>query len=163
VKLSSRARYALRMMVEIARQEGESTISLGIIAKQTKISRRYLDQLVQGLKQASLLRGVSGRSGGYQLTRPAGEIRVHEIIEAAIGPINVVDCVKHPESCARSSRCECRPVYSLLNRKIIQVLEAISLEELANRELLPPGQEIDLEGVACPSREKKAGTTLARE
>lgn len=152
LKFSSRARYALRMMVEFARQKGDDSISLGHVAKRTKISRRYLDQLVQGLKQASLIRGFSGRGGGYQLTRPAADIRVNEIIEAAIGPINVVDCVRHPEICLKAQQCECRPVYDLLNKKIIQVLEEVSLQDLANRDLLNPSQEFDLEGFACPSR-----------
>jgi len=152
VKFSSRARYALRMMVEIARQESSSSISLGQVAKKTKISRRYLDQLVQGLKQASLIRAVSGRGGGYQLTRPAAKIRVNEIIEAAIGPINVVDCVRHPEICLKAEQCECRPVYDLLNKKIIQVLGDVSLKDLANRDLLSSDQEADLEGFACPTR-----------
>lgn len=139
VKLSSRARYAVRMMIEIARSD-ERCVSLGYIAKRTKISRRYLEQLVHGLKQVSLVRGVSGRSGGYQLTRPASEILLSQIIESAIGPINIVDCVRQPEVCIKSDLCKCRWVYALINKRIVQVLERISLAELAAQGSLTEAQ-----------------------
>ena len=121
MKLSSRARYAVRMMIAIARESSEAHVSLGQIAKQTKISRRYLDQLAHGLKRVALIRGISGRRGGYQLTRPAEEITLAEIIESAIGPINIVDCVLEPDVCLQSDVCKCRWVYSSINGRIEEV------------------------------------------
>ena len=153
MKLTSRARYALRMMVEIAKHDGDSAVSLGHIAKRTKISRRYLDQLAQGLKRASLVRGLSGRGGGYQLTRPAEEIHLNDIIEAAIGPINIVDCVRQPEVCIKADLCECRWVYAVINQRIAQVLEEISLADLADRNALKSiCESLESEGTACPAR-----------
>lgn len=131
MKLTARARYALRMMVEIAKSNGDRSVSLGDIARRTRISRRYLDQLAQALKHASLVRGLSGRGGGYQLTRPSSQIQLGQIIEAAIGPINIVDCIKQPEICIKADLCECRWVYELINQRIAQVLEEISLADLA--------------------------------
>lgn len=132
MKLSTRARYALRMMLEIARREGQGPVSLGIVAEETEISRRYLDQLAMALKQGGLVRGRSGKGGGYVLTRPAVEITVGQIVEAAIGPVNVVECVRRPQTCASSDACECRAVYRLINERIRDVLDEITLANLAD-------------------------------
>ncbi|OGR14905.1 MAG: hypothetical protein A2341_18480 [Deltaproteobacteria bacterium RIFOXYB12_FULL_58_9] len=137
MKLSTRARYALRMMLEIARDPGDVPISLGTVAEKTEISRRYLDQLAIGLKRASLVRGRSGKGGGYQLTRSPKSISARQIIEAAIGPVNIVDCVGEPQTCLRSGGCECRSVYELINVRINDVLDEISLADLVDREGLP--------------------------
>jgi Rrf2 family protein len=141
------------MMVEIAKDSGDGAVSLGHIAKRTKISRRYLDQLAQGLKRASLVRGLSGRGGGYQLTRPPEEIHLNDIIEAAIGPINIVECVQQPEVCIKADLCECRWVYAVINQRIAQVLEEISLADLADRAALKSiCESLESESTACPAR-----------
>jgi Rrf2 family transcriptional regulator, iron-sulfur cluster assembly transcription factor len=131
MKLSTRARYALRMMVEIARRPGTDLVSLGDVADHIKISKRYLDQLAIALKSSSLIRSMRGRGGGYQLARRADDISVAQIIEAAIGPINVVECVRHPEACLKSDGCECRWVYQRINDGIVNLLNGMSLAELA--------------------------------
>jgi Rrf2 family protein len=131
MKLSTRARYALRMMVEIARRPGTDLVSLGDVALSTKISKRYLDQLAIALKSNSLIRSMRGRGGGYQLARRAADISVGQIIEAAIGPINVVECVRHPDTCLKSDGCECRWVYERINDGIVNLLNGMSLAELA--------------------------------
>lgn len=132
MKLSTRARYALRMMVEIATKPGTDPVSLGLVSENTKISKRYLDQLALALKTCSLMRSTRGRGGGYWLARPAEEISVGQIIEAAIGPINVVECVRCPELCLKSDYCECRRVYVRINEEIVKVLNGMSLAELAD-------------------------------
>jgi len=132
MKLSTRARYALRMMIEIAKRPGTDLVSLGHVAENTKISKRYLDQLALALKVSSLMRSMRGRGGGYRLARPAEQISVGEIIEAAIGPINVVECVRCPEICLKSDYCECRWVYERINNEIVKVLNGMSLAELAD-------------------------------
>ena len=96
------------------------------------MSKRYLDQLALALKVSSLMRSMRGRGGGYQLARPAEQISVGEIIEAAIGPINVVECVRCPEICLKSDYCECRWVYERINDEIVKVLNGMSLAELAD-------------------------------
>jgi len=141
VKLSTRARYALRMMVDIAKRPGPDPVTLREIAENTAISKPYLDQVAVGLKTSALIRSMRGRAGGYQLARPADEISVRQIIEAAIGPINVVDCVMRPEICDRSDCCECRWVYQQINDQITNLLNGMSLGELAGKELGSPGQD----------------------
>jgi Rrf2 family transcriptional regulator, iron-sulfur cluster assembly transcription factor len=139
MKLSTRARYALRMMVEIARRPGTDLVSLGDVAENTKISKRYLDQLAMALKGHSLMRAMRGRGGGYQIARPAEDISVGQIIEAAIGPINVVECVRRPETCLKSEWCECRWVYEKINDGIVSLLNGMSLADLVQMSKGVPG------------------------
>lgn len=133
MKLTTRARYALRSMIQIGRlcKEGEP-VSLATVSKLTSISRRYLEQLAISLKNAQLIKGVSGKGGGYVLAKPAEDIKIGEIIEAAIGPINIVDCVKQPESCLITDICECRVIYTLINDRITEVLNEFSLADLVD-------------------------------
>ena len=149
MKLSTRARYALRMMIEIAKRPGTDLVSLGRVAENTKMSKRYLDQLALALKVSSLMRSTRGRGGGYQLARPAEQISVCEIIEAAIGPINVVECVRCPEICLKSDYCEYRWVYERINNEIVNVLNNMSLAELADMSRGGPPQGSGSTG--CPA------------
>ncbi len=135
MKLSTRARYAMHLMLEVARRPTEAT-SLREVSERTRISRRYLDQLVIGLRHANLVKGQSGNGGGYRLTRAPREISIGEVIEAAIGPVNVVECVRHPETCLKADLCECRIVHSLLNERILELLHGISLADMASKQWL---------------------------
>ncbi len=147
MKLSTRARYALRAMITIAKTaNGSKPVSLQQVAGATQISRRYLEQLAIALKRARLLRGLSGKGGGYILARSPQEIKIGQIFDAAIGPMNIVECVAHPDQCLRSVFCECRAVYSLINRKITRVLNEISLADLANPETMKR-ISLELEGL----------------
>lgn len=137
MKLSTRARYALRMMMVFARHSGEhGVISLNEVSQEARISRRYLEQLVIGLKNGALIRGKSGKGGGYALAQPPDTIRLRQIVESAIGPINIVDCVLQPEICVKADMCECRMLYGLINHKITSVLDALVLADLVDRDKL---------------------------
>jgi len=131
MKLSTRGRYALRLMIDVARNgDDETPVSLTVVAQRTGISRGYLEQLAMVLRNARLLKAVSGRHGGYRLVRPAAEISVGDIIQASIGEVSVVDCVEDPAACDRSDTCESRVVYSLINKRISDVLQEYSLADL---------------------------------
>ena len=158
MKLSTRARYALRMMVAVARiTNGNGLVSLNKVSDETKISRRYLEQLVIGLKNGALIRGKSGKGGGYALAKPAREIKVRQIIESAIGPINIVDCVLDPEMCMKADDCECRMLYHLVNERIRTVLDELVLQDLIDK---GPLEEmlvaLDTAPAATSSRAKKS-------
>ena len=119
------------MMLEIARLGGEETpVSLATVSGRSHLSRGYLEQLALGLRNAGLLRGVCGKQGGYRLGRHPDEITIGQIIEAAIGPVNIVECVGDPLSCLRCDFCECRPVYVLMNRRISEVLNGFTLAQM---------------------------------
>ncbi len=133
MKISTRGRYALRMMLDVARNGGQETpVSLASVSERSGISHGYLEQVAFALRSAGLVRGVAGRHGGYKLARAAGKITIREIIEATIGPICVVDCIDEPEACPRADYCECRIVYALINLRIGEVLDEFSLADLAD-------------------------------
>ena len=129
--LTTRARYALRLMLDVAKNGGpEELVSLATASERTGLSRGYLEQLVAGLRSAGLVNSTAGRHGGYRLAKPPREISVAQVIEASLGPICVVECVGHPETCERADDCECRVFYSVINRRLSAMLEEYSLADL---------------------------------
>jgi Rrf2 family protein len=156
MKLSTRARYALRMMLDVARNGANGDpVSLTTVAERTDISRAYLEQVALGLRAARLLRGVSGRRGGYRLAAPPSEITVGQVLEASIGPICLVDCLEDAALCPRSEYCECRLVYGLINKRIADVLQAYTLADLLDPGWVRTFQEG--EGIEGPKRERTDG------
>ncbi len=153
MKLSTRARYALRMMLVFARHAGNGrAVSLNRVAEECDISRRYLEQLVIGLKNGELIRGKSGQGGGYSLSRQADQIKLREIVESAIGPISIANCVLHPEICDRSDTCSCRMLYQLLNNQITSTLDSLALSDLAdNHHMISLVSALDTEVSTVPS------------
>lgn len=119
-------------MLHISRLSNGKPVSLSVISKKTSISRRYLEQVIIPLKNASLLKGMSGRNGGYVLAKPKEQIRVGEIVEAAIGKISIVDCVSDPDTCMMADLCECRPLYNLINNKILEAMNEFTLADLSD-------------------------------
>jgi Rrf2 family protein len=131
MKLSTRARYALRLILDIAKEGGESRpISLAGAAERSNLSRGYLEQLALSLRAAGLLVGVSGRKGGYRLARPAAEITVGDVVKATIGEISIVPCLADASVCGHEESCETRLVYSLINSRIHQVLSEYTIADL---------------------------------
>ena len=114
--------------------EGDKLVHLREIADRNNLSKGYLEQLAVPLKNAQLIRGFSGRTGGYRLGRPPERISILEIIEAIIGPINVVECVQRPEECLTADLCECRSLWRLLNHRIVEVLSEYSFKDLSEEE-----------------------------
>lgn len=124
-------------MVDLVRHyDGSQPVQLRKIAEDNDLSHGYLEQLMISLRNASLVRGLSGRKGGYVLARPAEEIKLIEIIEAVIGSINIVECVQFPENCARSAECESRPIWVMINCSIKDVLGRYTLAQMADDEWL---------------------------
>lgn len=147
MRLSTRGRYALRLMLDVARNGGERRpVSLAQVSDRTGISRGYLEQLAMALRNARLVKGVAGRNGGYRLAAPTDQINVGRIIEAAIGPICVVDCVEEPEACLRAEFCECRLVYAVINQRVAEVLNQFTLANLLDpRWVRATGEMVDHE------------------
>ncbi len=131
MKLSTRARYSVRMMMAIAKlSSGDRPVALRDAASHCGLSRRYLDQLVPPLRSASLVIGRMGRSGGYILGREPEDIRLKDIIEAAIGPIAIAECVLDSVDCLHRDFCSCRGLWALINRRICRDLEEFTLADL---------------------------------
>ena len=131
MRISTRGRYALRMMVDLAdHQDANTPVTLGDLAERQSISRRYLEQLATGLRNARLVVTTQGRGGGYMLKRAPAEISAAEILEAAIGPTNVVPCVAAPELCPQADTCPSRKMWVRLNESIHGILKDVSLADL---------------------------------
>jgi Rrf2 family protein len=122
------------MIMAIAKlSSDDGPVGLGEVSRHCGISRRYLEQLVTALRNASLVRSLSGRGGGYALARSAEEIKLVDIITAAIGPVAVTDCAVDPNTCISSEYCNCQRVWALINLRINQVLSEYSLADLLDK------------------------------
>lgn len=136
MKLSTRARYSIRLMIHLADHGGmESPIGLSQIAEKQGLSMRYLEQLVVPLKNASLIRGVSGKHGGYVLARAPGDINIGDIVEAAIGPIKLMDCLDPGAECRFKEVCASRRMWGLINTRITDVLYDYTLDDLSEMKM----------------------------
>ena len=135
MKLRTRARYSLRMMMAIAKLSSDNgPVGLGEVSRHCGLSRRYLEQLVTSLRNAQLVRSLSGRGGGYALARSPDKIKLGDIITAAIGPIAVTECAVDPQTCISSEYCNCQGVWALINLRINQVLNEYSLADLMDKD-----------------------------
>ncbi|MCP4606018.1 MAG: Rrf2 family transcriptional regulator [Proteobacteria bacterium] len=131
MKISSRARHAVRLILEISRLgDGSNPVQLSEVAKITGLSRRFLEQLCILLKSHSLLIGVCGRNGGYLLARPSIEITIGDVLRAVIGPINLAVCAGDPTVCLSSEFCSSRMVWELLQKRINEVLDEYTIADL---------------------------------
>ncbi len=108
-------------------------MSLAQISTRTGISRRYLEQLAILLKNAGLIRGVTGRRGGYVLARSPEDISIHDIVTAATGPVSFAGCVDDSLGCMSADFCQCRPLWMLIDHEIEKVLNAHHLDDLVDR------------------------------
>ena len=133
MKLSTKGRYALRLMLDIALQPSDGPVSLRDVSLREEISVKYLEQLVPSLTRAGLLRSVRGIGGGYVLTRKPDEYTVGEIIRAAEGELVPVECAGRSECCERVSRCVTVEVWQDIARAIDSVVDHRTLADLVRR------------------------------
>ena len=134
MKLSTKGRYSIRALIDLALHPDEGPILVRDIAKRQRISERYLEQLFIPLRVAGLVRGIQGAHGGFILIKPPAEIRLSEIIRATEGSMAPVDCVDAPLLCSQSSACQTRYVGAKLKRAIDKVLESTTLQDLVEKQ-----------------------------
>lgn len=133
MKVSTRGRYGLRAMIELAKNENSGAIPLRIISEKQKISEQYLEQLFVNLRNSGLVKSVRGANGGYLLKRPADEITVEEILIALEGPLNIVDCIADESLCDFTKECATHELWIELRERIEDLLKNITLEDLKQR------------------------------
>lgn len=134
MQISTKSRYGLRAMVELALNYGDGSISLGEIAERQNISHKYLEQIVPHLKTAGLIRSVRGAGGGYSLRKDPEEITTLEILRAIEGPLAPVDCVDSPNICDRSDLCATRELWAGMTESIREYFESRTLDQLARKQ-----------------------------
>ena len=142
LRTSTRARYALRAMIELARHEGRGPILLREVADAQRISTKYLEQLTIPLRRAGLLLAQRGPQGGYALARPAERITTRDIVEAVEGPVRVLDCLRSAHACDRTRTCAARGLWGRINRAITEVLTETTLADLLESQRQAEAQQI---------------------
>jgi len=131
LKLSTRSRYALRAMIELARHEGRGPVLLRRVAEAQRISPKYLEQLTIPLRRAGLLRGERGPSGGYELAKPAPEITALDIVAAVEGPLDLLNCVGNATACDRTATCAARQLWVRVGEAMSGALARETLADLS--------------------------------
>lgn len=131
--ISTKARYALRVMVDLAQHREAGYIPLKDIAKRQEISEKYLETILKVLVKAKILKGLRGKGGGYMLTRSPEEYIIGEIIELTEGPLDPVVCLMpDAECCQRKDKCITLPLWQKFDALIHDFFYHITLEDLLN-------------------------------
>ena len=130
MKISTKGRYALRVMVELAQHQGDGYVPLNVIAERQDISEKYLESILKVLVQDKLLTGLRGRGGGYRLTKSPEEYTLASILHATEGSLAAVACLEdHAPECARAGQCPTRPIWEKLDNLIEDYLGSITLAD----------------------------------
>jgi len=130
MKLSTRARYGVRLMLALAVNYGKGPVYLKDIARGEEISEKYLSLTIIPLRTAGLVNSTRGAYGGYQLARDPAQVNLKDILDILEGETCLVDCVRDPSRCPRVPTCVTREIWCLLGGRISEVLGSISLLDL---------------------------------
>ena len=132
--ISTKGRYALRVMIDLAEHDGDSYIPLKEIAERQQISKKYLEIIVKDLVAGKLVTGVSGKGGGYKLCRKPEDYPVGEILELTEGSLAPVACLDvGADECDRIDTCETLELWKELYEEINHVVDQVTIAELVKR------------------------------
>ncbi len=134
MKISTKGRYALRMMLDLAMHSADGFVALKDIAERQDISKKYLEQIVPLLNKADLLRTNRGYQGGYALAKSADKYTLGEILRVTEGNLCPVSCLQYPvNECPRASECMTLPVWEGLYKAINNYLDSVTLQDIIDR------------------------------
>ncbi|MGD8399336.1 MAG: Rrf2 family transcriptional regulator [Bacillota bacterium] len=143
MNISTRGRYGLRAMTDMAIHNFEGPMVLRVIAERQNISESYLEQVFTILRKAGLVRSIRGAQGGYELSRPARDITVGEILRALEGPIIPVHCVELSDTktaCGNEKYCITQPFWEELRDTVNHFLDQTTLQDMVDKAPLATGQ-----------------------
>jgi Rrf2 family protein len=129
--ISTRSRYGLRFLIDLAQRGSEGPIDLGSIAQRQSIPETYLAKLVVPLRNAGMVKSARGAKGGYELSRPPAEIPVLDVVEVLEGRSSLLECTERPELCARSADCPTLPIWTGLEKAIQDYLGSVTVGDAA--------------------------------
>ena len=141
MKLSTRGRYSVRLMFELALNGKGQTVYLKDVAQRQELSEKYMSKLVIPLRGAGLIVSVRGAHGGYMLGREPEDITIREIVEVAEGSLSLVECVQNSQSCDRTRECPTRNLWCRLEKHMVSFLEGITLQDLVDEYDSASGQD----------------------
>ncbi|MBW1842497.1 MAG: Rrf2 family transcriptional regulator [Deltaproteobacteria bacterium] len=130
MKLSTKSRYGIRMLVDLARYHERGPISIGEISKRQDISVKYLEQLIRPLQRAKLVKSVRGVKGGHMLAKGPHEITMGEIVRLFEGQVDLVKCISLPGNCHMSKDCRVRLAWQVATQAMFEKLDAITIADL---------------------------------
>ena len=133
MKLSTRSRYGVKIMVDLAERYDEGPIRVRDIAKRQNISVKYLEQLMAILKSAGFVRSIRGSKGGYLLAKQPNQVKLDEVFNVLEGHVATVECVEDESYCTRVSDCIARQIWVEVQEAIMSVLQSITLQDLIDR------------------------------
>jgi len=134
MRLSTKARYGTRAMLDLAINSGEGPVLVREIARRQGFSARYLEQLLLFLKIAGLVRATRGARGGFSLAKPPSEIKLSEIIQIMEGSMAPVECVDNAGVCSRADLCVTREIWGEMKQAMDRILESTTLQDLVERQ-----------------------------
>lgn len=135
MKFSTKTRYGLRAMMEIAKNEENKGVFQKDIAANQNISLKYLDHIIHALKVSGLIANVKGKKSGYTLTKPASRITVYEIHRAFEPGICVIDCLSRNVKCEREEQCAAKGFWGNLNNMITDYLKNVTLKDIITEQV----------------------------
>ena len=129
--ISTRGRYALRILVDLAENQHEGYITLKEAADRQEISEKYLENIVKDLVKGRFVEGVRGKGGGYRLARPADEINVMEVLRSTDGTLTPVACLEEgSKPCSRAASCRTLPLWKGLDKVVSEYLGGFTVGDL---------------------------------
>ena len=144
MKLSTKGRYGMRAMLDLAQHYEDGLVLAKDVARRQGISERYLEHLFLTLKTAGLIKSVRGAHGGFTLARPPHKIKLMDILSVSEGQIALVDCVADASVCSRSSFCATRDLWTELQSVIGGVLRSQTLQDLVGRQKVKEQPSVNL-------------------
>ena len=131
MKISTKGRYALRMLIELATHQQEEFVSLKDISERQCISKKYLEQIVPMLNKSGILRTNRGNKGGYMLAKPASECTVGEVLRATEGSLAPVSCLDFEQNdCPRAEGCATLYVWQGLQKAVDDYLDSVTVQDI---------------------------------
>lgn len=133
--VSTKGRYALRVMIDLAEHQADGFIPLKVIAERQEISEKYLENIIKLLVRAKLLNGVRGKGGGYRLAKAPEQYTVESILritEDSVAPVSCLDA--NADACSRSAECRTLPMWRGLDKLITEYFENITLADLMHND-----------------------------
>lgn len=134
MKLSTRGRYGVRTLLDLALHQDEGLVQLKEIARRQEFSLQYLEHLIAPLIAAGLVKSTRGARGGVLLLKPPSEVKLSEVVQILEGSIALVDCVNNPAICPRSASCVTRDIWIEMKRAMSHVLDSTTLQDLVERQ-----------------------------
>lgn len=131
MKLSTKGRYGVKAMVDLALHYGDTPVSIKTISQRQNISEYYLEQLFSPLRKAKLIKSVRGAQGGYVLNSAPKDITVAEVMYVLEGPIEISDCIEGSE-CDKTDYCATRLLWEKIKNSIDEVMESITLQDIVD-------------------------------